>query len=694
MNKLFSHSLTALLILTLTVPVACAQKKGGDDYNLRKAYEAFLDENDPDKALELVEAQLVETPNNAEAFFLRGRIRFRAAEFGNALSDFSRAAKLNNPKKTDLEQSLIYWWRSYVQSAVDDESAAADDLKKALELARKEKSENWNRIAFDYGQTLRNLDRFDESDAVYHQMLEENETDSNALVGLAANLIYRDRHAEAVTLLDRAEALRKDNPDIYHFRMLAYDGMGETKKAIDDCVSYIDLGPEDVDLDELADQLIKQYNYSVAKLKSTANKSEYPVYCQAVLSVLYVANKDYVQGIKQLDMLERDYGGSVHNKKAECYSQLNMVDKAVEEATIAINEDPGADSYRVRGQIYREAGLYDEAIADFTAAIEEEPDFYYLYYQRGWSYELKGDLEKAMADYNLGLDMDDDYAYLYLMRGELRLLLGDEAKAREDFGQVLQRDTVATDVSCRMYALHFLGRDGEAEEWMQKIIDENPKDEGHYYDKACLYSRMGKLEEAVEAFKKCLELGYSSFGHIENDDDVDAIRDREDFKAAVEEAKRRLRLQCEALRPEASQTDTLQAQEESPLVSEIDVKRRSGGTFEVPCEINGLPLKMIFDTGASDVTISSVEANFMLKNDYLNSRDVKGKRYYQIANGALAEGTVITLREVKIGDAVLRDVDASVVNSQSAPLLFGQSAMEKFGVITIDNQNNKLIIKR
>ena len=84
----------------------------------------------------------------------------------------------------------------------------------------------------------------------------------------------------------------------------------------------------------------------------------------------------------------------------------------------------------------------------------------------------------------------------------------------------------------------------------------------------------------------------------------------------------------------------------------------------------------------------------MLKNDYLHSRDVKGRKYYQIANGALAEGTVITLREVKIGDAVLHDVDASVVNSQSAPLLFGQSAMEKFGVITIDNRNNKLIIRR
>ena len=694
MNKFFSHSLTAVLALMLAVPVAFAQKKGGDDYNLRKAYEAFLDEDDPDKALELVEAQLEETPNNAEAFFLRGRLRYNAAEFGKALSDFNRAAKLNDPKKTGLKQSLIYWWRSFVQSEIDDECAAADDLKKALELSRKEKSKNWNHIAFDYGQKLRSLGRFEESDAVYHQMLEEDETDCNALVGLAANELFRDRYAEAVTLLDRAEALRPDYPDVYYYRMRAYDAMGETKKAIDDAVSYIDLSPKDIDLAEISWYLSKQYNYSVAKLKSAINKSKSPVYCQVALYVLYQDNKDYVKAIKQLDMLEKCFGGAVHNKKAYCYSQLNMVDEAIEEATLDISEDPGADSYRNRGQIYREAGLYDEAIADFTAALAEEPDSYYLYYQRGWSYELKGDPEKAMADYNLGIDMNDDHPYLYLMRGELRLLLGDEAKAREDFEQVLQRDTVATDGSCRMYALHFLGRDDEAEEWMQKIINENPDDEGHYYDKACLYSRMGKLDEAAEAFRKCLELGYSAFGHIEHDDDVDPIRDREDFKTAVDEAKRRLSLQCEALRSEASQADSLHSQQESPLVSEIDIKRRSGGTFEVPCEINGLPLKMIFDTGASDVTISSVEANFMLKNDYLHSRDVKGRKYYQIANGALAEGTVITLREVKIGDAVLHDVDASVVHSQSAPLLFGQSAMEKFGVITIDNRNNKLIIRR
>ena len=128
-------------------------------------------------------------------------------------------------------------------------------------------------------------------------------------------------------------------------------------------------------------------------------------------------------------------------------------------------------------------------------------------------------------------------------------------------------------------------------------------------------------------------------------------------------------------------------------VTEIAVKRNPGGTFEIPCDINGLALQMIFDTGASDVTISSVEANFMFKNGYLSEKDIKGKRYYQVASGQLNEGTVITLREVRIGDAVLKNVDASVVKSQKAPLLLGQSAMERFGTITIDNQNNRLIIK-
>ena len=196
---------------------------------------------------------------------------------------------------------------------------------------------------------------------------------------------------------------------------------------------------------------------------------------------------------------------------------------------------------------------------------------------------------------------------------------------------------------------------------------------------------MGRPDEAVACLRKALEMGYRNFVHFAVDKDLDPIRELPEYKAMIEEYK--------AKHAEYLKEFELEMPASEETVTEIAVKRNPGGTFEIPCDINGLALQMIFDTGASDVTISSVEANFMFKNGYLSEKDIKGKRYYQVASGQINEGTVITLREVRIGDAVLKNVDASVVKSQKAPLLLGQSAMERFGTITIDNQNNRLIIK-
>ena len=105
-----------------------------------------------------------------------------------------------------------------------------------------------------------------------------------------------------------------------------------------------------------------------------------------------------------------------------------------------------------------------------------------------------------------------------------------------------------------------------------------------------------------------------------------------------------------------------------------------------------MPLHFIFDTGASDVSISSVEATFMLKNDYLSASDVLGRRNYMTADGNITEGTVINLRDVKLGNIHLNDIKASVAKNQSAPLLLGQSVFSKLGKIEIDNGRKVLRI--
>ncbi|MBK8723403.1 MAG: retroviral-like aspartic protease family protein [Saprospiraceae bacterium] len=118
-----------------------------------------------------------------------------------------------------------------------------------------------------------------------------------------------------------------------------------------------------------------------------------------------------------------------------------------------------------------------------------------------------------------------------------------------------------------------------------------------------------------------------------------------------------------------------------------------GGVYVLPCEVNGLSLRFIFDTGASDVSISLTEALFMLKNGYLSDNDLKGTEYYRIANGDVAEGTEIILREIKIGNLKMHNIKASVVHELSAPLLLGQSALSKLGKIEFDYSTNTLTIK-
>ena len=120
------------------------------------------------------------------------------------------------------------------------------------------------------------------------------------------------------------------------------------------------------------------------------------------------------------------------------------------------------------------------------------------------------------------------------------------------------------------------------------------------------------------------------------------------------------------------------------------IMEKDGGVYTVPCKINGLPLKFIFDTGASDVSISLTEAMFMLKNGYLKKEDLGESVYYSIANGDVAKGTKLNIKEIEFGGLKLFNIQASIVHETSAPLLLGQSAIEKLGKIQLEG--NQLTI--
>ena len=687
MKSIVKRIAVLLTACTMALPGFSQSREDNRPYNLQKAYEVLQNDHDEDQALKLLSDQIKSTPDNVECWLLMCRIYRNQKEYGRAMSSVNEAIRVNKPKKSGFVNSTLYWWKSSVYDDMDNNEQEIEWLKKALDAARKDNKENVQNISFDLGQAYYETKKYDESDAVYRQMVKEDETDQAAMTGLARNMIQREDYAGAVRMLDASQKYGDDYSETYRFRSEAYDKMGETDKAIDDALLWFEKDEDAYD-SAIIKLMMKHRTYAIAKAKTSMKSSDSKDAWRVLLFSIYEEAGEYENAIKEYDSLEEDYGKDeyIYAHRADCYDKLGLTDMALSEIEKAIELEADYSNICSKGGILRTAGRYAEAIEVFDQAIEVDPLYAFAYYAKGWCHELSGDDDKAMECYDLGIDLDKEYAYIYLMRGQIHLKRGDKIKAEEDFNTVLQLDTVVTDGSCRQYALHFLGRDDEADEWMQKLIDDEPYDMGHYYDKACLYSRMGRTDEAVKALETALEMGYCAFPHIENDDDMDAIRGRDDFKALIVMYKEKL-----AARIEKMGIDMTAVKEEQ--ITEVPITRKAGGTFNVDCSVNGLALNMIFDTGASDVSISKVEADFMLKNNYLSMSDIKGKQYYQTADGGISEGTVITLKEVRIGDAVLHNVDASVVKSQKAPLLLGESVLQKFGTFTVDNINSKLIIK-
>lgn len=140
-----------------------------------------------------------------------------------------------------------------------------------------------------------------------------------------------------------------------------------------------------------------------------------------------------------------------------------------------------------------------------------------------------------------------------------------------------------------------------------------------------------------------------------------------------------------------AKTEQISTQERSTSKGKVIVQmRKEGGVYHIPCLINGTEMEFIFDTGASDITMSLTEARFLYKQGKLSDNDFVGIQQYQIADGSIREGMSVVLRKVEIGGKTINNIIASIIDNESAPLLLGQSALSKFGKISIDYNRNEI----
>lgn len=675
-----------LVVFVCEMAIAQAGVKRPDSFNYQSGIDAYNAE-DFVKSLEFFDKELEQNPTNGYAMVWEVYIYEKYEKYGIAMELANRALKCL-PKKDKEYMGIAYDIRGQVQQALGDSVAALSDYERAFKT-----DGNVNHL-FNKCNIYHVQAKFAEVDKEIQRAMAVNKNNAVTWVYAGRNAYEKKNYEKALSDYDYAVKLDPQYSTAYAFRADTYMAMRNYKGAAEDVVNALSVNNDSkafLQLYMLAKEalpiLVIQLNAQQAK---EPQKSEWSYY----LGLMYNERGKYLEAEnafkKALDinMFESsDHTKLICRNMSKSLMKLGKYEETLEMTNKCLALDSAdVDTWQYRALTYYNMGKKSAAVDAFNSAIRLNPDNAFLYYWRARMYMYSDLLRNALDDINTAISLDETDDDYLLQRSEIYKLLKrydeSDADCKAVINAEMKRGKEDWNIETLAYAYVRLGQNDKALE-LVKELEGKIVTSGDEYNLACLFSLMDDKQQALDYFENALKHGFCEFAQIANDADLDNIRDIKKFQTLVDKYKN---IQREiVIDKEEEKSKSIEKIVEVPFV-------REAGICKVKCEMNGLPLHFYFDTGAADVTISDVEAQFMLKNDYLAPSDIKGNALYGTADGSIVEGTVIILRKVVFGGLELSNIKASVVHNQKAPLLLGQSVLSQLGKVEIDNTKKVLRI--
>ncbi len=165
-------------------------------------------------------------------------------------------------------------------------------------------------------------------------------------------------------------------------------------------------------------------------------------------------------------------------------------DKALSEINLAVKADPqNIDYVAIRADLYYYNEEYAKANMDFEKIISTNPGHPAGYIGMGRNLLAQKRYDAAIEKFNYAITLDANLSQPYTFRADCYLNKREYPTAE------------------------------------------------NYYDATCLTARMGEYRRSLEYLKLAFEKGYHEIKHIEQDDDLEAIRKFPEYKALIEKYK-------------------------------------------------------------------------------------------------------------------------------------------------------------
>ena len=350
------------------------------------------------------------------------------------------------------------------------------------------------------GYQLIKEDRLLEAEELFNDILEKDDDNNYALVGLGDIERKKLNFGKAIIYYQRCLAKHSNNNYALFGLGDCYKSLDDYKKATDIWEEYLKYDPENITvLTRIASSYRKLKNFQKSRQAYLRVLEFVPDNDYALVGIghLYYDFKEYKEALKywlkmyEINQVKIDV--RVLTSIGNCYRKLKEFGKGIYFFNKALGIAPN-NFYAIFGlaDCYRGNKEYDEALKYWLSIIERDPKNNLVLTRIGDTYRYLKDYENSQIYYKRALDVDFD---IFAMLG-LALLQKEQGQYEEALTAI------------------------------KNLIKTNPKNSILYVNAAECYEALGQIENAIDILSNFLQLGMKNVTII---DYINSLRNKLDL---------------------------------------------------------------------------------------------------------------------------------------------------------------------
>lgn len=505
MRRILWAALLALCVIQVSAQTAA------DDERVRQRIKTAV--------MDVYDKAVAENPDDYETRFARANQLYLNGDYQKAIDDADIVLG-QLPDKSKEMRFDTYMLKARAQAALDKYEDEVESLQAAAEINPKSMA-----LIDLMGKACYNLGDMDAAEQNFKTILRDTPMNYDAHYWLARVEVARNNFGKAYDYCDKAVNLFTANPQVYLNRADILLRSQQYEQAAQDMVSAMSVGNDEGKAMRALINLSDEHYSEVMNILATSSDQAPRVgMFHYVRAIIAMRQNHYGQALWSLNRIIDnqlyDYH-SIYYYQGKCLFELGKYDEALTAVnkSIAMLDEQDPAYYILKAQCEQALKKTNDAQATLDQALKLDANNQdVLLAQARLLTDLRAD-QKAMDKLANLLGINNKNAEALLLKGWIqKYRQNNPTAANKTFAQVL--DCGSDMNSLRGFALHELGRDDEARQWANQIIQDNKIVGGQSYITAsALLSCIGDYEagdkdKSVDYLRSALANGYGSIHQL------------------------------------------------------------------------------------------------------------------------------------------------------------------------------------